>query len=491
LTSVRRIVGVLDPSAIPDHPSHTVAPTKVAFTVAAAVGLSVGLLFALGAALRDILDLPHWKGEKWLLAILLFVVAGSAGEILHVLERTSARRHGAPPVRLLGGAVAGILAALTADIAYKIGEWLPLEIFNGLLYVVVAAVSTYGWAYGMRMRKAPLYGAGCGAVAGLGAMLIQKLLGGATVPWLFLEYAVLGMAGGLAITVGRKPLAALTGVVVAFGLFWSFNFFWSFYAITFFRQLFAVLFPSPLQRATALITVALSPAVAATAWIVVLFAYSPGGVLFAPRAARGTPRPARPLPVSDLQAPAVTRPEPMFGPGVPLPPAPRPAWTVGDTWRYRDFTGTPFELKVVGVSADHYAIEKKTGPRSDMLRADLDCSSDWFARFQWPLEIGRQWLFEGRQQAGGGRTYNYATEFAVEAGEAVTVPAGTFDAFRIHGRQCNTDLNQRGDFFVWYAVATKTWVKISWFQQAYWGDRLSGRSTELVSHQLQSMTYPA
>ena len=76
------------------------------------------------------------------------------------------------------------------------------------------------------------------------------------------------------------------------------------------------------------------------------------------------------------------------------------------------------------------------------------------------------------------------TTSTVEAYEPVSVPAGTFDAFRVKGKQCNTTKNVCGDFLIWYAPRARMYVKISWAEARYWGN-FSKKSTELLSFQLQ------
>ena len=65
----------------------------------------------------------------------------------------------------------------------------------------------------------------------------------------------------------------------------------------------------------------------------------------------------------------------------------------------------------------------------------------------------------------------------------MTVPAGTFQAVHIHGKQCNTTQQNRcGDFDVWYASQAKYTVKIALISGEFWSNPWT---RELVSYQVQ------
>jgi hypothetical protein len=163
----------------------------------------------------------------------------------------------------------------------------------------------------------------------------------------------------------------------------------------------------------------------------------------------------------------------------------QPVWAIGDTWTYsgRD-DGKPTTLTVLGIAPDHYSVEQKAGSDINVLLLNFDFSPNAYSRFQWPLEINKQWTFhgEGRSTNGMSGTNSYTTTETVEAYEPVTVPAGTFDSFRVRGRQCNdTQHNRCGEFMVWYSPQVKSWVKIAWLDARFWN---YPKPVELLSYQV-------
>ncbi|HKV45762.1 MAG TPA: hypothetical protein VJT32_13980 [bacterium] len=171
------------------------------------------------------------------------------------------------------------------------------------------------------------------------------------------------------------------------------------------------------------------------------------------------------------------------------PPAqvtPRPLWAVDDTWTYIGPGGASFTFTVREVAADHYTLEDHSGPNVSTFQVGFDFSPSWFARFQWPLQMNERWSFDTEGPAGNDAsgTNKFTTTSVVDAYEAVTVPAGTFDAYRIKGSQCNqTQQGRCGEFLVWYAPRVKSYVKISWVTTDYWG-ATAGKSSELLSFQV-------
>ncbi|HLW59666.1 MAG TPA: hypothetical protein VKV57_07040 [bacterium] len=171
----------------------------------------------------------------------------------------------------------------------------------------------------------------------------------------------------------------------------------------------------------------------------------------------------------------------------PPPVAQQPTWAVGDTWTYAGADGVPFTLTVRGVTPRQYSVESKTGANVRVVQVDLNLSLNAFSTFEWPLQLQKRWSSNSRAPRGitGTETDDYTTTSTVDAFGPVTVPAGTFPAFQIKGRQCNITKKSCGDFVIWYAAQAKTYVKISWASAGYWGGLLSGKSTELVSYKVR------
>jgi hypothetical protein len=185
-----------------------------------------------------------------------------------------------------------------------------------------------------------------------------------------------------------------------------------------------------------------------------------------------------------MPAPPVVAPSPRHAPEASASPvAQRPLWHTGDTWTYLGTDGKPFTLTVLGIAADHYSIERRAGSDVDIVLMSFDFSPNLFARFSWPLAVGKIWSFTTRSRPGngiGGDENQYVTSLVVDGYGPVTVRAGTFRAFHIKGLQCNvTQQNRCGAFDVWYAPAVKNWIKIHYITSGWWP--FAGKSEELLS----------
>lgn len=217
-----------------------------------------------------------------------------------------------------------------------------------------------------------------------------------------------------------------------------------------------------------------------------------------------------------------------------------PTWLMGDTWTYRLPTSKTATWRVLGITAEGYAVgietsdgmtvvhltsglavrsahepaDTWTNPLSGEMvaweilgvtpvgyTAAWNRTSDeaeaidvtpnpalrgvYYFHPEWPLEVGRVWTYTLRGRAGIGLSMWSMME-AVEAQEAVTVPAGTFQAVRIHGRQCDAAQSNRcGDFDVWYAPRVKSFVKIAWRASSYWGSDKAAQPQELLFYQVR------
>ena len=164
----------------------------------------------------------------------------------------------------------------------------------------------------------------------------------------------------------------------------------------------------------------------------------------------------------------------------------RPTWTNGDTWTYREGNLT-LTFVVRGETSNGYAVERldKDGHHVSMMHWDRDLVFEDAVFFhpQWPLETGKQWQFTHHTTAGNGISgvNDYVVTETVVGVESVSVPAGTFQSIRIHGKDCNiTQHNYCGDFDVWYAPQVKYTVRIK-RQAGYWS---TNDTRELVSYKV-------
>lgn len=101
-------------------------------------------------------------------------------------------------------------------------------------------------------------------------------------------------------------------------------------------------------------------------------------------------------------------------------------------------------------------------------------------RLDFPLRVGKKWVQEGTfpQVTGGQSEYEFS--FEVEAYEEVTVPAGTFKAFRIGWRQVNRTIGGQavpvGSAKHWWSPDVRWFIRI---------ENFSGRTGELKSFSLK------
>ena len=122
--------------------------------------------------------------------------------------------------------------------------------------------------------------------------------------------------------------------------------------------------------------------------------------------------------------------------------AERPQWKVGDTWLYHEKSGLPttesdWSRKVVASLAEgRFTVEGANGTQLtfDGEGNSLDKRGPEYSwrRFNFPLSVGKHWNHE-RKIAGDTWNGNENSSWVVKAYEKVTVPAGTFDCFRVEG----------------------------------------------------------
>lgn len=163
------------------------------------------------------------------------------------------------------------------------------------------------------------------------------------------------------------------------------------------------------------------------------------------------------------------------------PVAKQPTWMVGDTWTYLMFGGQSETETVDAVGSDYWSLHS-TAQDTD-IAVKFDFSPNEYAHFQWPLKVGKQYAFDV-PVPGLVRGAKFHTTWKVEAYESVTVPAGTFDAFRVGGNECRSTAPgaQCGEFTVWYAPQVKNRIRITLVTSGYFPN--AGKSEELVSYTL-------
>jgi hypothetical protein len=158
----------------------------------------------------------------------------------------------------------------------------------------------------------------------------------------------------------------------------------------------------------------------------------------------------------------------------PLTRAERPQWRVGYQWQYawtdpsgkgtivkevvreESFEGVPGYVVKRGASEDFYTkdvlglLGTASGGRVIVKR------SASFQALAWPMEVGKEWTNSYVVQRADGSSETQVSRVVVSKIERVSVPAGSFDAFKteIYNTRTLTLLNE-----YWYAPAVKWFVK--------------------------------
>jgi hypothetical protein len=147
-----------------------------------------------------------------------------------------------------------------------------------------------------------------------------------------------------------------------------------------------------------------------------------------------------------------------------------PGWRPGDRWVYGWTSGAESGVKTVEVleimeinQVSFYLL--RVGDAEAFWTRDLRWAGSmqegrvtsrmtppqpWFA---WPLKAGQTWTHRGRYEERNGTTESNDV-FSVVAAEAVEVPAGRFDAFKIVRETERRDSDQ-----YWYAPDVRFYVK--------------------------------
>ena len=164
------------------------------------------------------------------------------------------------------------------------------------------------------------------------------------------------------------------------------------------------------------------------------------------------------------------------------PMMPQPTFATGDTWTYKIQLGrnaATATYTVLGVTSNGYAIREQSPDGTKTLSVPKNGNlTPEGAQMQWPLSLGKTWSDNGTEQ--GMSIFVTAT---VEAYELVTVPAGSFKAFRVKVHLCTVKPPQGdcGDSFSWMAPEAKTFVKIEIGKERVW-DQLRGSSMALMTY---------
>jgi hypothetical protein len=184
-----------------------------------------------------------------------------------------------------------------------------------------------------------------------------------------------------------------------------------------------------------------------------------------------------------------------------------PKWDVGDQWAWQLEGGDQVTWTVLDAGGE-YTVLEKSARESGTFHVSADFSSTresslyflpQFYRLQFPLTLGKAWTYTLRRFYGiSGDVLELEVTRVVQGVVSITVPAGTFDAIRIYGRERNVNqglpsapgfvygIVTAAGFMVWYAPKVKQVVKITWQGLGAWDFQYRGTSLNLVSYKLHN-----
>ena len=184
----------------------------------------------------------------------------------------------------------------------------------------------------------------------------------------------------------------------------------------------------------------------------------------------------------DAQPTATLPPVPDTAPIAQQPTAERPVWMVGYKWTFHRVGGTPqVESKwsrevTQSLPEEKFAVLTETGKEllfdgetNSLDRRGPDYS---WKRFSFPLFVGKQWTHKRRFGDAGYDGYE-TSSWEVKGYEKITVPAGTYDCFRVEGVVWGTlaippygPLTSHQAFTYWYCPAIKWAARFKEHRQA-------------------------
>ncbi len=152
------------------------------------------------------------------------------------------------------------------------------------------------------------------------------------------------------------------------------------------------------------------------------------------------------------------------------PVAERPVYSEGDYWtlinknRFKERTHT-----FLREEEDKYVFSLNGSDKTSRFYFTSQIKSTHVGYpgpvIQFPLQIGEKWNYDYQRKgtAGGGRRNMIRAQHNVVAYEAVTVPAGTFQAFKINVHveavQWDKMMTMPGKMYFWYAPDVKQLIK--------------------------------
>ena len=171
------------------------------------------------------------------------------------------------------------------------------------------------------------------------------------------------------------------------------------------------------------------------------------------------------------------------------PTADKPELKVGDQWEFNrsikivpgEEKSEPWSRRVLEIQPDgrtQVVLDKETVTLDAMLnRIDPRGPEYSVTTYKFPMKVGNEWSYSAR--AGEGGMLERRGSYKVVAYEPVTVPAGTFDCFRVEGQweNSNKSYSGRASEKYWYCPAIKFIAKSAFQYDQTWGNRPSKSET--------------
>jgi hypothetical protein len=142
--------------------------------------------------------------------------------------------------------------------------------------------------------------------------------------------------------------------------------------------------------------------------------------------------------------------------------AERPPLNVGDRWTFHQVAGLPPVESDWSREIDAKLVDGRfrvrAGNRTLIFDGEMNSldkrGADYsWRRFAFPMAVGNRWSHEWKLGGEGWSGYAHS-QWEVKAYEKITVPAGTFDCFRVEGTIWRNTLSARAQGGVPYQVAT-------------------------------------
>jgi hypothetical protein len=177
-----------------------------------------------------------------------------------------------------------------------------------------------------------------------------------------------------------------------------------------------------------------------------------------------------------------------------------PIWKVGDKWKFHEKSSPPdkesdWSREVLAAQPDgHLSVSMETGRtlEFDAFGNSLDKRGPEYSwqRFRFPMTVGMKWSHD-RKIAGETWNGQEQSSWEVKSYEKITVPAGTFDCFKVSGQafrswESTTSVTKgysRGYNMLtyWYCPAIKWAARWESADNAYVSAPVARSVSELVS----------